>query len=916
MGGLVSQLQFALPAALWGLLALPVIWWLLRFVPPRPEQVAFPPLRLLLKLKDTKETPSKTPWWLMLLRLALAAALIFGVAGPFRGEVPPAERQSGPLLLIIDDGFAAAPDWPQRIEALTSLIKDAARQDRTTALVGTTAQRRPPSLAPSAADDLLKILPTLKPQALSTDREALLTTLKTSATDFGSVIWLSDDHDQKSGTPFATGLSQIFAGNVSVVTLDAPKPLLALANPKLKGSEITLDVLRGKEAPLTATTLEAKAADGHVLTQNDVTFSDGQTNTAASITLPIELRNEIQTIAIKAQGQAAATLLLDDRWRRKTLAIETNAATTDDLALLAPTHYLANALEPYATLLSPNSGEELKAATDAGLSMLVLADVGKLPQADHDAIAAWVEKGGLLLRFAGTRLAGSADDLLPVQLREGDRSFGSSLSWETPQALAPFTAESPFAGIVIDPKIAVQRQLLAEPDAELSSKTWVSLADGTPLVTAAKRGKGLIVLFHITANADWSNLPLTGTFPEMLKKLVDMAPAAGSTDSAAISASSQGRFALRLALSGTGEFISPPSDLPSFTAADLETAKASPATPAGLYQREGENRAVNVMANADDLTLLSDYTPLAAQTLKPNTLQDFTPLLLTLAAILFLADCLAAVFLGGLWRKQNILAAAALLIFILPFHPPEVRADINITTAMQAALQTRLAFVKTGNADVDATSLQGLRGLTFIMTERTSANVGEPIGVDIEADDISYFPLLYWPVLPDAQAPSAATASKLSSFMKNGGTILFDLRDGGGFGGSANSDALKRIVTDLDVAPLEPVPEGHALTKSFYILKDFPGRYEGTPMWVEAQGDAASVSADNVSGIIISSNDLAAAWAINDNGDPVYAVVPGSDRQREMAYRVGVNIVMYTLTGNYKTDQVHVPALLERLGKP
>jgi hypothetical protein len=914
MAGMFSQLQFALPAALWGLLALPVIWWLLRFVPPRPEQVAFPPLRLLLKLKDAKETPSKTPWWLMLLRLALAAALIFGVSGPYVGELPPAQKQSGALLLIVDDGFAAAADWPLRVEAMTSIIKDAAREDRAVALVGTTPQRHPATLAPLATDDLLKTLPTLKPQALPTNREALLVSLKNSAKDFGSAIWLSDDHNEKSGKAFAAGLSEIFTNNVSVINLEKPKALMALANPKLNSSELTLDVIRQKDAAATAV-LEAKAADGRVLAQSDVTFTSDQNKASAAITLPIELRNEIQTIAVKDQGQAAATLLLDDRWRRKTLAIETNAANADDQALLAPTHYLVNALAPYATLLSPNSGEELKSATEAGLSMLVLADVGKLPQADHDAIAAWVEKGGLLLRFAGPRLAAAADDLLPVQLREGDRSLGSSLSWERPQALAPFAAESPFSGIVIDPAIAVQRQILAEPDAELSSKTWVSLADGTPLVTAAKRGKGLVVLFHVTANADWSNLPLTGTFPDMLKKLVEMAPAAGSANAASTKASAQGKFALRLALAGTGEFASPSTDLPSFAASELENAKAMPATPAGLYQREGENRAVNVETNPDDLTTLTDYSPLTAQKLKATSVKDYTPLLFILAALLFLADCLAAVFLGGLWRRQTILAVALALAFVAPIAPPKAQADVNLATAMQAALQTRLAFVKTGNSEVDKTSEQGLTGLTNIMTERTSANVGTPIGVDIEADDISYFPLLYWPVLPEAQSPSAATATKLATFMKNGGTILFDLRDGGGFGGSANSDALKRILGDMDVPPLEPVPEGHALTKSFYILKDFPGRYEGTPMWVESLGDAASANADNVSGIIISSNDLAAAWAMDDQFAPVYAVVPGSDRQREMAYRVGVNIVMYTLTGNYKTDQVHVPALLERLGK-
>ena len=66
--------------------------------------------------------------------------------------------------------------------------------------------------------------------------------------------------------------------------------------------------------------------------------------------------------------------------------------------------------------------------------------------------------------------------------------------------------------------------------------------------------------------------------------------------------------------------------------------------------------------------------------------------------------------------------------------------------------------------------------------------------------------------------------------------------------------------------------------------------------------------------ILITSNDLAAAWALDDRNQPLYPVVPGGERQREMAFRTGVNIVMYALSGNYKADLVHMPALLERLG--
>ena len=121
--------------------------------------------------------------------------------------------------------------------------------------------------------------------------------------------------------------------------------------------------------------------------------------------------------------------------------------------------------------------------------------------------------------------------------------------------------------------------------------------------------------------------------------------------------------------------------------------------------------------------------------------------------------------------------------------------------------------------------------------------------------------------------------------------------------------------------PLEPVPLDHVLTKAFYILRDFPGRWTGGKVWVEALppekpgSEAPARGGDGVTPVIIGSNDWAAAWAVDSSGRFVNEVVPGGETQREMAFRFGINLVMYALTGNYKTDQVHAPALLERMGR-
>jgi len=249
---------------------------------------------------------------------------------------------------------------------------------------------------------------------------------------------------------------------------------------------------------------------------------------------------------------------------------------------------------------------------------------------------------------------------------------------------------------------------------------------------------------------------------------------------------------------------------------------------------------------------------------------------------------------------------------------------------MRSVSQTRLAYVVTGNADVDAIVKAGMSGLTLFLAQRTALEAGDPVGVDPTRDDLSFFPLIYWPVMPGAAKPSQDTLNRVDAYMKQGGTVLFDTRDAieapPGENGATQTPGmvtLRNILSSLDVPELEPVPREHVLTKTFYLLRDFPGRYTTGQTWVETlprddDDEAASRPAhggDGVSPIIITSNDLAGAWALRPDGQPMLPVSGGDIRQREYAFRAGVNIVMYTLTGNYKADQVHVPALIERLGQ-
>ena len=290
-------------------------------------------------------------------------------------------------------------------------------------------------------------------------------------------------------------------------------------------------------------------------------------------------------------------------------------------------------------------------------------------------------------------------------------------------------------------------------------------------------------------------------------------------------------------------------------------------------------------------------------------------------------DILAALFVSGRLGRLGP-GAAVVLLALLPMTDRAQAQSVADQRAIAATEGVVLAYVITGDAAVDAVSLAGLRGLGDQLWNRTAVEPLDPMGVDLEKDELAFFPFLYWPVTANAALPSAAAYSRLNRFLRTGGLILFDTRDGdiaGAGGASAEAQALQRIAAGLDVPALEPLPEDHVLTRSFYLLQAFPGRFGGGGLWVEAAApDAARAEGmpfrnlnDGVTPVVIGGNDWASAWAVDDAGGPMFPVGRGyaGEQQREYAYRFGINLVMYVLTGNYKSDQVHVPALLERLGK-
>lgn len=915
------MIGFAAPWLLLGLVALPLLWVILRAVPPAPVRRRFPGVMLLLGLTDSDQQSERTPWWLLLLRMLAAAAVIVGFAGPVLAPQPHDAAGTGPLLVLSDATWADAPGWDARLARIAQELAEAGRAGRPAAIV---LLSDPPPGMPELSDAaaLGATLPALTPAAWEPGAEQVTAFAQALEGDFDT-LWLSDGIARDSRDELLAALQT--HGMVRVV--QSPAPVLALGAPFVTGDGIAIPLLRSGDGPETEIGISAIGPDPagveRVLATTTTMLAEGAREAEAHLSLPGELRNRLRRIEITGLPSAGAVSLAGDTLARREIALMAATRPGEELQLLSPLHYLRQALAPDADLIE---GQPLAEAIRANPDVIILADVATIPEEEAQALEDWVESGGLLVRFAGPRLAAAdlaglaGDPLLPVRLRAGGRSLGGTISWGEPRAVAPFAEDTPFYGLHLPDDVTVSTQVLAEPDPDLAEKVIATLSDGTPLVTRSAIGEGRVVLFHVTANAEWSSIPLSGLFVQMLERLAVTAGGAppDETDLAGTTWVPDEVMDAQGVLSHT-------DTLPPVAGEALAMGTPGPELPPGLYSGAERRLALNVIAGGRTLSPAAWPSSVTVEGMVEAQEMPIKGWVLALALVLLAADVLGSLLVSG---RLSLLARAALAgLPLVMIQPPGAAAE-DIAYALQATDRVTLAYIVTGDSRVDEMSRAGLAGLGHALAARTAIEPGPPMAVDLEEDEIAFFPLLYWPVTADQPLPSSEVYRRLNRYLQTGGMILFDTRDAGlgGLGGtSPEGRRLQTLAAPLDIPPLAPVPADHVLTRTFYLLHDFPGRYAGNTLWVEAPPpDAEQVEGmpfralnDGVTPVVIGGGDWAAAWAVGDMGEPLVPVGRGQagERQRELAFRFGINLVMHVLTGNYKSDQVHVADLLERLGQ-
>ncbi len=645
------SLSFAQPFLLWGLIALPVIWWLLRLTPPRPQAETFPPLKILARVVKREETPHKSPWWLTLLRLLLAALVILALTDPVLNPREKAAGDGAALAIVLDNGWAAAPDWDERVATAERLIEDA-RANAQPVVLALTAEAQNQEVGPFDADAALERLNAAQPRPVPGNRPAAYGRVAGTLEDFpGAAIAVLSDGLAATGDEAA--FSALFSGAPGEVLWAEPERLSLLAATDAQNTADAFEVTATRSAtdagPRQAV---AYASDdkGRRIAETTITFGAGETKASGAMRLPFELRNDFVSVGIEGQNQAAGLRVLDENSKRRRIGLISQSEADQAQPLLSPLYYIERALSPFADLMQPSSAELTEALPELleqKPAVIVMADVGTLPAAPRQALIEWVNGGGTLVRFAGPRLAAADndEDLLPVRLRLGERSLGGALSWTEPQPVAEFPPNGPFSDLAPPRDVTVNRQVLAEPSPDIVERSWANLADGTPLVTGVARGEGQIVLFHVTPEATWSNLPISGSFVEMLRRVMAVSQGVGGGGAGAALPPIE-------VMDGFGSLGTPPATVLALEtggeAGEGAESTVGPRHPPGYYGNDSLRQAHNLSRFVTDLAPLRQLPGGVTTSLyHASPEQDLKPWLLAAALALALADRLVSVALGA-----------------------------------------------------------------------------------------------------------------------------------------------------------------------------------------------------------------------------------------------------------------------------
>jgi len=901
---IINTLSLTNYYALLGLLALPLVFFIVKLFPPTPKKFFFSSFFLINKIEKVSVTKKKFPLWLIIFRIILITLIILFFCKPYLNisENKNSTETVKNYIIVADIGWSISKEWDKFKNIVNAISIEAEKQNKKIIFYHSNSKNYNKPKVFETTQSINQYLNKINPVPWQFENSNFKEIIKQNNNfENNKTFFIYSKFDRKNYNEQIKDLDFIYKKVKNKILIDPVESIIYLKNVSISKESVIFEVSRHAQSKIpTEFSVRITSINNQIVFKKKFVLEQNQTIFYFNEKFPLKVLNQIHKIEIVEQNHAGAKYYFDDYSKKKKIGLYTENTQYRENFLLSPLYYLEKSLEKDNILKVGNLDQLIK----FDCSVIIIPDKGKIPKKDHLKLNNWLTKGGTIIRFASTKLANNSISFLPASnLLMAVRNLGGPLIMEEALKISPFKKTSIFHGLPVPKDITFKKQLIIDSNNN-NLLIAASLSDNTPLVSLGNIEKGKVFLFHITANNDWSNLPLSSLFSEMLQRIILLSEKKITKSVKSLSLTKE--------INGYGNLNNTLKNSILKDAALLKKITPSENYLPGIYENNELTVALNLSDKIVDKNFKNSFDKnYEILTNFKKQILDLRPILIKIILFMFIIDMLISMilksnfnFISSFYKNKNLLSLFFLLMFFL---------NSNVIYSENFSKDTFLAYVKTNDKKLNAISNSGLNTIKNLLKTRTSISPVAIIEIDIIKDPLYSIPFLYWPLPEDLIELDVKTITKIKNYLANGGMILFDVI---GFSReSFNLDnnkfkSIKDFLSSIEAADLTPIPKNHTLTKSFYLLKKFPGRWDNKNLLVE---NSSLELNDGVNSVILGFNDWASAWALDSNNDPLFSVVPGGERQREASYRFGINITMYALTGNYKSDQIHYKSILNRL---
>jgi len=509
---LLGKINLQSPEYFWLLLVVPLLWWLLRLIPPDAVRRRFPSLRLLQNLPRLRPQTAFTPLWLLILRGAIMILFVLGFTSPIWSsgdiDLPPPDQ---PIMLLIDNCWSAVPNFQALRDKALSILEPLPPEQNIAVLV----------TCPATADPMISqgVVPVPRARALihriklqdeTADWARLLHAMQTlELAPIANVTFVSSGliyHDD-----LARLLQELSAYDQVAIALPPESLLPVILSPATDRQKIRVEVQRFTDIGTSVYNIITRDKNGYILTLDKIQIPDGKRSESMALSIPPEALEEISTLQIPNMGMTAQL-----SWNPPEIPARIGLVANNLVnSFTNPNRYLNAALTDKTQLVINN----WPALLEQNLPVIISA-VPELPTEQLNAIAAWLQQGGRLIRFAGLEVPSNPDQLLPGRPMEMLYHLNEQFLYPEPLGLAAFPPDSPFQNLRFHFSPHFYQHWLINAVDLSDKRIWANYADQTPMILSKTVGQGESLLITTPPTPSGGNWIFSGAFPAMLEKMI------------------------------------------------------------------------------------------------------------------------------------------------------------------------------------------------------------------------------------------------------------------------------------------------------------------------------------------------------------------------------------------------------------